>query len=149
MAHTFRVRRWTAALAVALLAVGTAAACGDNGSSSSSTSTTESDQVCKDADQLKSAIGDLADVDLSQNGTSSLDSAISKVKDQADALGKSVGDELKPQVDDLKSSLDTLKTAVGKVGEEGGVQSVLDALKGVVKAAGNLTDKATELCSKK
>jgi hypothetical protein len=150
MAHTFRVRRWTAALAVALLVVGTAAACGDNGNNSSSTtSTTESDQVCKDADQLKTAIGDLADVDVSQNGTSSLDSAISKVKDQADALAKSVGDELKPQVDDLKSSLDTLKSTVGNVGEEGGVQSVLDALRGVVKAAGNLTDKATELCSNK
>lgn len=151
MAHTSRVRRSTAALAVALLMVGIAAACGDNGSNSSSTtSTTASDQVCKDADQLKTAIGNLADVDVSQkNGNSSLDTAISNVRDQADALADSVGDELKPQVDDLKSSLDTLKTAIGNVGEEGGVQSALDALRGVVKSAANLTEKATELCSKK
>ena len=147
MAHSFRVRRWTAAFAVALLAVGTAAACGDNGSSSSTTSTTASDQACQDADQLKSAIGDLTDVNVSDNGTSALDSAISNVKDKADALAKSLGDELKPQVDDLKSSLDTLKTTVGQEG--GGIQPVLDALRGVVHAAGNLTDKATELCSKK
>ena len=93
------------------------AACGgdDDDSSSSSASKT----LCDDSQALKSSIDDLKNVDVVQNGTSAVSSAVTKVTDSATALIDAAKSEFKPEVDDLQSSLQTLGTSITNIPAEG------------------------------
>lgn len=148
--RTVPKRRLAAAVVVLVLAALAACSNDDNKSSTSgttagTTTTTVagelSGQVCDDAEALKSDIERLKDVDVGKNGTSSLDAALKDVGDSADALASSAGDALKPQLDDLESSLQRLRTAVGQLGSSGSASAVIDALQEVLTSARALADR--------
>jgi gas vesicle protein len=126
--------RTAAALLVALL--GTTAflsACSDNNHTSS---------LCSDVDALKSSTQDLKNVDVVQNGTSALQSALDQVKSDASKLADSAKTEFKPQVDALTSALSSLGTAVKHIGSAG-TEPVKQAASSVQQAATNLEHDIT------
>ncbi len=145
MTHTHPTKRWLVTAGVLTVVLSLAAACGDdngNGSSSADQTTTTQD-TCAQADDLKNSITDLSNLDVSAEGTDALDAAVSKIEQNAEDLASTVGDELKPQVDDLKSSLSSVKDAIANVDEDGGVSALVDALQAVLTSAGALIDKIT------
>ena len=137
-------KRFAAATAVLVLAVAGVAACGgdDDDSSSSSNQT-----LCDDSQALKTSIDDLKNVDVVQNGTSALSTAVTKVTDSATALIDAAKSEFKPQVDDLQTSLKTLGTSITNIPAKG-LDPVKEAATGVETSATNLTDAIDkEKCS--
>jgi major membrane immunogen (membrane-anchored lipoprotein) len=96
--------------------------------------------VCAQADDLKTSIGDLKDVNVVQNGVSSVRSALDKIKSDANALAESTKDEFKPQVTALQNALRSLADAVKNITSTG-TSGVTDAAKSVESAATTLSDK--------
>ena len=101
------------------------AACGgDDDDSSSSTSapsstTTTTEDVCAQADALRSSVEDLKSVDLVAEGTNGATAAVNAVKDDLAAVSESVSDELRPDVQAVEDSVDELQTAVDKIDTDG------------------------------
>ena len=87
--------------------------------SGSSTPGTASAEVCAARDDLQTSITDFKDVSIVANGTTGLQAAITKVKDNLTALKSAAGDEIKPQVTDLQDALTGLQTAVSDVSSRG------------------------------
>jgi len=86
-------------------------------------------------------------VNIAQNGTSSLQSAINDVQSSLSAVSKSAKSEFKPQVDALRSSLDSLKTSVQNVSANG-LASVEQAARSVESSATALENSAkSKQCS--
>jgi uncharacterized phage infection (PIP) family protein YhgE len=130
-------KRFAAATAVLVLTVTGVAACGgdDDDSASSSSSKT----LCDDSQALKSSIDDLKNVDIVENGTSSLSSALTKVTESATTLIDAAKSDFKPQVDELQTSLKTLGTSIKDIPSKG-LDPVKEAASGVETSATNLTD---------
>ena len=126
-------------LLVACVAVGlTMAACGSDDETSSTTTTAAPvDDVCADSEALSASLADLQDVDVTADGTNGLEAAVGAVQDDLEALGESAGNELQPQVDDVRGSLQELETAVTNFGSEGPTQ-VLDAIAAVASSTSTL-----------
>ncbi len=148
------VPRVLVCVAIAVLAV----ACSDKQDSSSSTDrtttteslssagtsttpggTTASGDLCADRDALRSSVDDLKSLDVVAEGTSGLESAVGKVKDDLSSLSSAAGDELKPEVDDVKKSVDDLETAVSQLGS-GGAAGVPTAISDLQKSTSTLLD---------
>src|SRR5215510_15137042 len=116
IAHTRSRRRWLARAGVLAVVLTLAAACGDdngNDSGGSGSDQASKDDVCAQVDDLKNSITDLSNVDVSEEGTNALDDAVGNIEQQADDLASAVSENAQPQVDDFKSSLTSLKDALG------------------------------------
>jgi hypothetical protein len=110
------------------------AACGGDDDDSSS--------LCNDVDALKSSVQELRDVNVVQNGTSELSSALDKVKSDAQALADSAKQDFGPDVDALQQALSTLETALRNV-RDNGITPVQESAQAVQTAAKNLEDAVT------
>jgi ABC-type phosphate transport system substrate-binding protein len=134
-------------VAVALALLG---ACGGDNSSSappgttttvpapgSSTAVTASAALCSARDALKSSIQSLTSVDVVKNGTSSLQSALEKVKTDLQAVKAAASAELQPQVKALEDSLQQLGTALTNTGASG-VAGVVSAATAVAQSGSAL-----------
>jgi hypothetical protein len=153
MTHTRSTKRWLATAGVLAVVLTLAAACGDDNENSGSGShgnagsgidqTTTTQDPCAQAEDLQNSITDLSDVDVSEEGTNALDAAVDRIEQNATDLASAVGDEVQPEVDDLKSSLSSMKDAIGNVDEEGGAGALVDALQEVLTSAEALIDKIT------
>ena len=75
--------------------------------------------MCAARDDLQTSITDLKDVNIVADGTSGLQAAITKVKDNLTALKSAAGDELKPQVTALQDALTGLQSALKDVSSGG------------------------------
>lgn len=136
------VRRVLAVLAVAMLM----AACGDDSGSSSTTTasaesttiptTTAPDDLCGDAEALRSSVSELEDVDLVAEGTNGASAAISAVQDDLAALSESAGDDLQPQVQAVEDAIDELDTAVDNLDSD--PATALEAVANVATSASAL-----------
>ncbi|HKY17190.1 MAG TPA: hypothetical protein VJM33_19845 [Microthrixaceae bacterium] len=128
----------TACLVVGVLVAG----CGDDDDSSSATTaapTTEAEgDVCADRDALQSSVEELRDVDLTAEGTNGVEAAVGAVKEDLDALGTSVSDELEPEVEAVRTAVDELETAVDDLDSDGGVSNALAAVAAVARSASTL-----------
>ena len=141
------------------------AACGSSSSSSStseaspstaattaatsgdSTPGTASAEVCAARDELQASITGLKDVNIVANGTTSLQAAITKVKDNLTTLKSTAGDELRPEVTALQDALTDLQSALDDV-SSGGVAAVVTAAGKVASTGGSLlTDLESLKCS--
>jgi hypothetical protein len=148
------IRRPFVALAATVAALALVVACGSDNSSSSSTvvstttsvapatsvtttsagtSTTVSSsrgtaspQLCTARDNLKTSIQNLATVDVLKNGTSGVQDAVNKVKDNLQTLKANASSDLQPQIQAFQDSLTALGNAVSNV-SSGGVGSVVTA----------------------
>jgi hypothetical protein len=125
------VRRTTTFVSIAIALSLAGAACGDDDDSASA--------LCDDVGALESSVADLEDVDVVANGVSSLDAALTAVRDDAEAVLDSAGDEFESQIDALDDSLATLESSVEDV-DANGVEPVGDAVSGVDTAATELVD---------
>jgi hypothetical protein len=123
-------RRVVAGAVIALLVT----ACGGADDSSSPTSA-PADDVCQDAEALRSSVDELKDVDLVAEGTNGANAAISAVKDDLAAISESAGDELRPQVQAVEDSIDELET---KVDNNDGAAAALEAVSKVASSASTL-----------
>ena len=111
------MRKPAMAMVVALCITGGPLACSDSkGDSKSTTTTTVS--FCDERDALRTSVDKLKNVNVVQDGTSALNSAVSAVGQAVDALAKSGKSEIQPQVDAVKSSLSKLESAIGDVSVE-------------------------------
>lgn len=141
MKHT----RITLALFVTALGL---SACGSSSSSSATTTTTPS--VCAAKTDLQQSVKALVDPSTLADGKSGITQAADDVEKNLDALGAAVKADLQPDVDAVKSSLDDLKTSIGKLGD-GAVGSGLSAVgEDITKASTatkNLIDAVTTRCS--
>jgi len=161
---TLRVRG-AATLAAISLAVVLAACGSDNSSSSSvvtttataratSTSTTSgtnapsgpsgSPALCSARDTLKTDIQGLASVDLVKNGTSGLQDALTKIKNDLQAVKSAAGSDLQPQVNSLQTAVDQLSTALSNASSVG-VAGVVTAAKNVATAGSALLTSLDQL----
>jgi hypothetical protein len=114
---------------------------------SGSTPDTASPEVCAAREELRSSITDLKDVDIVANGTSSLQAAITKVKDNLTTLKSTAGDELQPEVTALQDALTDLQSALDDV-SSGGVAAVVTAARNVASTGATLlTDLESLRCS--
>jgi hypothetical protein len=125
-------------LLVPCLAIGLAlAACGSDDDPSAATTTAPADDACADAEDLRTSIAGLQDVDISEEGTNGLEAAVSAVQADLTALGESASAELEPEVDAVRGSLQELETAVTNLGSEGASQ-VLEAVAAVATSSSEL-----------
>jgi hypothetical protein len=136
------LKRIVAGTAIACIAFGLAGCSSDSGSSSTSSTTTSKDAVCADKTALENSVTSLKNVDLT-GGKSSVTDAVNKVKKNLDALGESVKADLKPEVDDVKSALTDLQTAVEGIGDG----SLTDNLQSVGTAVAKVGSTASTLFS--
>ena len=155
------------AAAVLLGLVVSLAACGSSSSSSStseasspstaattsgstsggSTPGTASAEVCAARDDLQTSITDLKDVNIVAGGTSSVQAAITKVKDNLTTLKSAAGDEIQPEVTAAQDALTDLQSALKDV-SSGGVAAVVTAAAKVASTGGALlTDLQGLKCS--
>ena len=67
---------------------------------------------CADADQLKTSVQDLGNVDVATNGLSSLQTAVSSVKTSTATLATDAKSAFAPQITALQNSLSGLETAI-------------------------------------
>lgn len=129
----------TALVCVALVLTGCSS---DSDSSSTSSTTTTKEAVCSDKESLESSVEALTDIDLTE-GTNAITAALDQVKDDLDALGDSVQTDLQPEVDDVKSALSDLETAVGDFGDG----SLTDDLQATGNAIAEVGSSAADMFS--
>lgn len=91
----------TCALLAGLTAV-TVAACGQSAQA----------QTCTRMDGVRSAIEDLRDVNISENGMVALQDGLTQVAAELDQLRSGLAADLQPQVDAVKTSVEQLRSAV-------------------------------------
>jgi hypothetical protein len=115
--------------------------------SGSSSPGTASAEVCAARDELQTSITDLEDVNVVANGTSGLQAAITKVKDNLATLKSAAGDELQPQVTAAEDALTDLQSALKDV-SAGGMAAVVTAAAKAASTGGALLAALQDLkCS--
>src|SRR5262249_32857529 len=124
-----RISRRVALVVIGLLVI--ASACGkssSSGSSSSGTTTTEAStttsltsnaELCAARDQLKSSVDDLKNINVVKNGTAGIESAVTDVRNNLQAVKTAAHGQLSSQIKVFEANLTALETAV-KSGGGGG-----------------------------
>jgi hypothetical protein len=101
-AHRPGTRRWLLLPAAAALVLsGLAAGCSSS-----------KPAYCTAADQLKTSVQDLGNVNVAQNGLSSLQTALTSVKTNTTTLANEAQSTFAPQITALQTSLAGLQTAI-------------------------------------
>ena len=139
MSATYRpgTRTWLLLAAAVLVLSGLAAGCSSSGSSSSKPA------YCTAASQLKTSVHNLGDVNVSKNGLSSLQTALSKVQASATTFAADAKSAYPSQTTALKNSLSSLETAI----KSAKGQPPLTAATAVVPAVTQVKTSASSLQS--
>ena len=123
-------RKAAACAALIVLATTGIVACGGDDDDDSASPT-----LCDDSQALQSSVEDLKDVNVVENGTSSLtdrgDQGAGTTRRRSSTAAK---DEFQPEVEDLQTALSTLATSVTQIVSDG-IEPVQDAVTGVEDAA--------------
>jgi hypothetical protein len=129
------------------------AACGDNGeedSTASSSDTALSEAVCTAGSTLESAVNDLGSVDVVQNGTAALDTAVDQVGTALDDLVDAARSEIRDEADTVEASFDTLSSTVSTIPDaespQAAAQSLREPLSDFIEDAGSLATKVSQGC---
>ena len=127
----------TGAPTVTTAATATTATTTGGAASSSSSAGTGSAQLCADRDASKSSVQALTSVDVVKNGTSGIQTALTKVKDDLAALKTSATADLQPEITALEDALSSLESAIKDTGS-GGVAPIVTAAKDVAQTGSTL-----------
>jgi hypothetical protein len=130
------------ALALALCLSIVAVGCGSDSDSTTST-TTSKQSVCAARNKLESSVKALGNTGTFSNGGASIKKALSKVKNDLDALGSSVKKDMQPNVDAVKKAIDDLQSALAGVGD-GSITKNLQSLGTAIAKVGSTTGALTE-----
>jgi hypothetical protein len=119
-----------------------AGACGDDEPSEEEARA----EVCREADELRSDLQAVTDVNLRDVSVSDVEDAVGVVVDDVDGLADAAASVAGEAMDDLRAAVDELESAVTDLDGDGSlearVRAVVDAGQGVVTAVGGLTDDA-------
>jgi hypothetical protein len=105
---------------------------------------------CTNVDNLKSSVKALPSTNVVQNGVSSLESAVTKVKTNAEAVVSSAKSDFPNETTALKNSVDTLSTTVKHAVSSPSVSTLSQIptqVSAVVTAAKNLESSTSSKCS--
>lgn len=105
---------------------------------------------CKDADQLKTSVSNLGNVDVAKNGIGSLTTALSGVQTNADKLASDAKSAFGPQVTALESSLSSLDAAIKSAQGQpalAAASAVASSVKQVQTSASDLESAVSGKCS--
>jgi hypothetical protein len=125
-------RTWLLVPAAVLVASGLAAGCGSS-----------KPAYCTAADQLKTSVSNLGNVDVAKNGLSSLQTALSSVQTSAQTFATDAKSEFAPQTTALRNSLSALDTAI----KSAKAQPSATALAAVVSSVTQVKNSASALQS--
>jgi len=104
------------------------------------------DEVCQEADALRSDLQAVTDVDPRDISVSDVEDAVDVVIEDVDGLADAAADVANAGMDDLRASVDVLESAVDNLDGDGSlgprVQAVVDAGQGVVAAVDGLVEDA-------
>jgi hypothetical protein len=155
-------RKWRRLVAVVAVLAGPvvlATACGDDGGdesadttadTTSETTANETASVCDARDELDSSLEALGEVDISAENTNALEADVREVRDDIDAVADAAQEEAGDEVDDLRTALDELETAVGEFGDQestsAAVAAVGSAVTDLARAAGALSEALAQEC---
>jgi hypothetical protein len=132
------LRRWALLPAAALVLSGLAAGCSSS-----------KPAYCTDADQLKTSVQDLGNVNINVHDLSSVNTAVSKVQADATAFASDAKSAYPSQTTALQNSLSSLETAVkSAMGQPSltTVAAVASSVTQVKTAADNLQTAANGKC---
>lgn len=119
----------------ALLLVG--AACSDD----------EASPVCEARDQLESSVEQLRDIDVLDDGLDALRADLDAVGDDLAAFRAEAGDELEPQIDAVRGSIDQITSTVDAGGAPAEIAtSIGTGLTDLATSWNELSDEARGLC---
>jgi predicted nucleic acid-binding Zn-ribbon protein len=130
-------------LAALLLAV----ACGDddtttNGGDGTTAATTAAADVCDQKDALEAAVDDLANLDVLAEGTNALDASVENVKTELDDLKTAVGDEVADEVEAMETAVEDAEDTLSGISDDATLNEKIDdvqsAVTGVATAADSL-----------
>jgi hypothetical protein len=136
--HRPGLRRWALLPAAALVLSGLAAGCSSS-----------KPAYCTDADQLKTSVQDLGNVNINVHDLSSVNTAVSKVQADATAFASDAKSAYPSQTTALKNSLSSLETAVKSAMGQPSVTTVAAVVSSVTQvktAADNLQTAAKGTC---
>ena len=109
----------------------------------SSSGNDKSSEVCTQKDAVQQSVTNLKNVKLSVSGLQTMKTDLQQLKTDVQALGKSLGNELKPEVEAVKSSFTALDTALGSV-TSNGLTPVGTAVKGIGQSTDALVKKVQD-----
>jgi len=131
------------AAVVAVLLVLAAPGCGDDEPSEEEARA----EVCREADDLRSDLQAVTDVELRDVSVSDVEDAVDVVIDDVDGLADAASEVASAGMDDLRTAVDGLESAVADLDGDGSlearVRAVVEAGQGVVTAVGGLTEDAS------
>jgi hypothetical protein len=136
--HRPGLRRWALLPAAALVLSGLAAGCSSS-----------KPAYCTDADQLKTSVQDLGNVNINVHDLSSVNTAVSKVQADATTFASDAKSAYPSQTTALKNSLSSLETAVKSAMGQPSVTTVAAVVSSVTQvktAADNLQTAAKGTC---
>ena len=96
--------------------------------------------LCDDSEALESSVEDLKNVDVVENGMSSLESALGIISNDAENLITNAGDDFRTEIDAMQSALSDLRSSIENVVADG-VAPVRAAVSEVEQAATDLSSK--------
>jgi len=132
-----KIASFVAACALAAVVVAGCSSSSKSTSSSSNPTTTVAKQaVCTARAQLQQSVTALADPALLTQGKSAIQSQLDTVKTNLDAVSSTAGDVYKPQVDAVKSAIQDLESALGKLGN-GNLSANLQAVGTAIAKVGS------------
>jgi hypothetical protein len=137
--HRPGLRRWALLPAAALVLSGLAAGC----------SSSSKPAYCTDADQLKTSVQDLGNVNINVHDLSSVNTAVNKVQADATTFASDAKSAYPSQTTALKNSLSSLETAVKSAMGQPSVTTVAAVVSSVTQvktAADNLQTAAKGTC---
>jgi hypothetical protein len=97
---------------------------------------------CDDRSNLESSVKGLTSVDLRSGGVSALQSQLTKIESDANAVVASAKGDFPSETDALKSSVSSLKSAV----EQGQIPAAIAGVQSVASAAKSFTDATSSKC---
>lgn len=105
---------------------------------SSPTPSAGSSAGCAEVDALKSSLATLKDVDVVHDGIDALNSAIADVESDLSAAAAAASSDLKPELDQVRTALDAVKTAAGGL-SKGNLREQAPAVAGALRQLGTAT----------
>ena len=132
-------RRWLLLQAAVLILVlsGLAAGCSSS-----------KPAYCTDAANLKTSVSDLSNVNVRQNGLSSLQTALNSVQTNASTLASEAKSTFGPQITALQSALSSLSTAIKSVTGQPAVTAATAVASSVVQVKNTASALQTAVAGK-
>ena len=146
--------RWQlSACALAVVAAVTAG-CSDSdpdpaaasaGSSSAGSSAADASPVCAAAADVRTSVDQLSQVDVSQDGLTALQTALTAVGTAVGTLADTAGAQVQPAVDGLQTDLTAIGDAVDAAGAQPSVAALRTVGSTISTLVGDVRDLATDL----